>query len=220
MEAAYEIETIILARGSQVATEGDAGAVCEYSVWVSGDGSNWNRLVNRFNIPPGQNVQFKAGTNYDTGTSFQYIRVNLHSLGLYQWKGHTDSQFGLSEVQCYESEIIEGMAKLQAEDPEAPFYDRWGLLSRYGHLAHVARNGQPDPSLYTQDRVKEDAENTLNEMMRLLSQVQIESVYLPGVPLFSTVKVVNAALQRTMRFLIEGKTVSLNVDTFSGTDWP
>jgi len=221
LEAEYFVETIILARGSQAANEGDRGAVCIYSVWISSDGLNWTRLINQFHIPPGQNVEFKAGTNYDKGIKFQYIKIHLHSLGLYDHKGNTDSQFGISEVQCYESEFIYGEAKLQDDNPNDENFDEWGLIKRYdGYLVHVARNGQPDEALYTQAKVDDDAQHVLDEMKRLMSQCQIVSPYLPGIPIFKTVKVINGAMERTVTFFIEGKTITPEGDTFTGTDYP
>ena len=219
--ASKAVETIIVARGSQVATEGDAGAVVIYSLWNSSNGSSWKKLVDPFTIPPGQNVQFKAGTNYDEHTTFRYLRVNCHSLGLYNWKGHTNSQLGISEVQCYESEILTGIAKLQDEDPAAAHFDQWGLLKKYGrHLVYIARGGSPDPALYTQDKVDLDAGFILDEMMRLLSQVEIEAPYLPGVRLYDTIKIRNGALQKTVTMFVESRTVSETGDSIKGTNLP
>jgi hypothetical protein len=220
METAYEIETIIVARGAAIATEGDGGSTVTFSIWISSNGTTWRKIVDRFNIAPGANIQFKAGTNYDEGTSFRYIRINMHSIGLYQWKGHTDSQMNLSEVQCYETEIIRGEAKLQNTDPTAVHYDTWGMLEKYGYLMHRARNGQPDPALYTQSAVDGDASDVLNEMMRLLSQVQADSPYLPGVPLFSTIKIYCPAMQRTATMFVETKSITDGGDSLTGSNYP
>jgi len=217
----YKVETIVMARGNQTTGEGLFAGFCTYSLWVSNDGSGWTKLVDAFALPPGQNITLKAGTNFDADVSFRYIRVNCHSLGLYNWKGHLDSQISLAEIQCYETEYIEGSAKLQLDDPALPNYDVYGLLNRYGgHLVCVARNGQPDPALYTQDKVNDDAQNILDEFMRLIAQVEIDSPNLPGLPLFKTVKITNGALQRTVTFFIESKSLSLDSDKFTGTTLP
>lgn len=221
MATEYEIETIIFARGSQAENEGDSGAVCIFSIWIGPDGSNWTKLISEFHCPPGQNIEFKAGTNYDEHVKFTFIQVRLHSLGLYKHKGHTDSQLSVSEVQCYESEIIKGEAKLQTDDPAAEHYDWWGLIEKYGgHLVHVARNGQPDPALYTQEKVDQDASDILNEMKRLLAQVQIDGMYLPGIPLYSTIRVTNGAIERTVTMFLESKTLTAENDSLTGTNYP
>jgi hypothetical protein len=220
--AIYDIETIIFARGEGIATEGDdgSGGVAEFSIWISSTGATWKKIIAEFKVMPGQNVQFKAGTNFDEGTQFKYIRVHSHGIGLFKWKGKTKSEINISELQCYESEIIRGEAKLQIDDPAAAFYDTYGMLAKYGYLTHIARNGQPDPALYSQSAVDGDAGDVLNEMLKMLSQVQIDSSYLPGIPLFSTIKIVSAALQRTATMFIETKSISDNGDSFTGSNYP
>ena len=220
MGAIHEVETIIIARGSQRANEGDAGAIQELSVYVSATDSDYVQIIKRFQLPPGQNVQFKAGSNFDIGTSFRYIKIYMHSLGLYQWKGHTDSQFNVSEVQCYGSETIKGIAKLQNDDSSAANYDTYNILNRYGQLVHVARGGQPDEALYTQAKVDADAQDVLDEFKRLVAAVEIAAPHLPAVPLYSTIKIVNGAASRTVTFFVESRAFGELGDVYTGTTLP
>lgn len=215
-----EVYTIIIARPAQASTEGDAGAVQAMSVWVSDDGSGWVRIVNAFELGPGQNIRFTAGTNFEEGLRFRYVRINMHSLGLYVWEGHTDSQMGISEVQCYGSETIAGEAKLQGTDPDAPLYDKWGLLEKYGYITHVARGGQPDRMLFTQALADLDARYTLEEIVRLMDRVEIRSPWLPGVPVFSTIRVVNEALGIERTFFVENREAGADGDSYSGSTLP
>jgi hypothetical protein len=57
-------------------------------------------------------------------------------------------------------------------------------------------------------------------MKRLLSQVEARALWLPGVPIFSTTKITNAALARTMTMLVESKTITGDGDTFTGSKYP
>jgi hypothetical protein len=215
-----DVDEIIIARPSQAATEGDAGAVQIMSVWVSEDGAEFKKIVSAFELGPGQNTKLKAGTAYDENTRFQFIQINLHSLGLYKWEGHTASQMGISEIQCYPNEVITGEARLQDEDPEAPLYDRWGLLDKYGIATHVARGGSVDDMLNTQAKADEDARLTLEEIVRLAGGAGVRSPWLPGVPVFSTVRVVNSALGIDTSFFIEEHSAGADGDTYSGNELP
>ena len=216
----FTVETIIVARPSQQANEGDKGGIQSFSTWISQNGSAWTKLVGTTQIPPGQNVQFKAGTNYPSGTKFRHIRINLHSLGLYAWEGHTDSQMGFSEVQCYESEQIRGEATLQDEDSTLPHYDEWGLLKKYGIIVHIARGGQPDPALNSEAKADADAGDVLDEIVRLMVKTVIDTIYLPGVPIFSTIKIHSPTLRKTESVFVESRTLSLSGDTFVGDNLP
>ena len=218
--AIYEAGTIIIARGSQVATEGDAGAVCTFSIHVSADNTTWERIINATTLGPGQNLTFKAGTNFKESQSFRYLKVACHSLGLYQWKGHTDSQIGFSEVQIFESDIIEGIAVMQNDSVDDDYFDYWDILKKYGYLVYVARNGQPDPALYTTAKVQADAEATLEEMIRLLAQIDCCAKFLPAIPIFSTIKITNGVLGRSKTFFVESRAIDNTGDTFTGTTRP
>ena len=206
MEAAYEIATIIIARPSQAAGEGERGASVQFSIWGSLDSSDWTKLAAAFILGPGQNTQIKVGTNWQEGSKFQYIRVNCHSLGLYTGPDNdTDSQMGLSEIQAYENEIIQGEAVLQNTDPSAAHYDSWGLLDRYGIRTFIARDGSPDPALTTQAQCDADAGFVLDEVVRLVSQIQVTAPWLPAVPKFSTIKVANPATGEDATFFVESR---------------
>jgi len=220
LEDRREVETIIVARPSQISTEGDAGAVQSMSIWASDDGSDFIRIVNPFELGPGQNIRFEAGTNFDEGLRFRYLRINIHSLGLYTWEGHTDSQMGISEVQCFGNKIIIGEAMLQADDPDEPLYDRSGLLAKYGVITHVARGGAPDKMLFTKELADLDARYTLEEIVRLLDKVEVRSPWLPGIPVFSTIRVANAVLGIDKTFFVENREAGPNGDTYSGTTLP
>ncbi len=217
-----EVATIIVARPSQSANEGssDLGMAQLMSVWVSDDGADYSQIVAPFDISPGANISFQAGDDFEEGLRFRYIRINIHSLGLYYWEGHIDSQVGISEVQCYENKIIMGEARLQSDDPDAPLYDRWGLLEKYGIMTHVARGCSPDEALYTKEKADLDARHTLEEIVRLASVVGVESPCLPGVPVFSTVRVVNAALGVDVSFFVEGRAAREQGDSYTGAVLP
>lgn len=218
MGAVYEVETIIIARPSQTAAE---TTVQNQSIWVSNDGSAWSKLVDGFDLMPGANQQFKAGTNYDEGTKFQYIRVNLHSLGLYtNSKGSTDSQMGFSEIQCYESEEIEGEAHLVDDDPTSDVYDQWGLLEKYGYINYIARSGTPDSMLYTKELADDDAKFNLLEIVRLVSKVEIHAPWFPAIPIFSTITITNATLGTSQTYFIEQRDAGESGDSFIGMTLP
>jgi hypothetical protein len=223
MGEVLEIETLILARGSQVATEGDAGTICQFSIWVSQDGAGYENIVATFELPPGQNLQFEAGTAFDDGLTFRYIQVRCHALGLYVWGkngGHTDSQMGISEIQAYTSKQIEGLATLQIEDPAADYYDEYGLLDRYGVRTVLARNGQPDPALDTQAKADADAGFCLMEFVRLLSRLTLNFPWLPAVPKFSTIKITNALTGVSASFFVESRSGGQDGYSLTGTTLP
>lgn len=217
-----EVATIIIARPSQVSTEGEVGgAVQAMSLWVSEDASDFIRIVETFELPPGQNVRFNVDSDFEHVKLFRYIRVNLHSLGLYRWgSGKTHSQMGISEVQCYPNEVIMGEARLQAENPDEPLYDRTGLLDKYGVITHVARNGSHDSTLSSQEKADEDARFTLEEIVRLVSRVTIRSPWLPGIPAFSTLRIVNSALGIDKTFFVEEHSASPDGDIYMGNTLP
>ncbi len=224
MEQEYEIDTIIVARPSQRSNEGGTNPddVQSLSVWVCQDNeaSEYVRLIEPFKIMPGANVKFMAGTNFDVGTRFRWIRVNLHSIGLYLWKRGLDSQIGISEVQCYPPREILGEARLQNEDPAEDLYDEHGLLDKYGLITHVARSGQPDTDLNSKSKADLDAAYTLKEIVRLMRKVDIRSPWLPGIPVFSTLKVTNAAMGITRTFFVEGRTSGPDGDYYTGSTLP
>ncbi|OQA87605.1 MAG: hypothetical protein BWY28_01953 [bacterium ADurb.Bin236] len=213
-----EPETIVVARPSQVSTEGEVGGVVQImSVWGSADGDAFVRMAEPFHAPPGGNVHLKAGVNFDRGVNVRYLRVNIHSLGLYKWgRDKTHSQIGISEIQCYPDTTIMGEARLQSEDPGAPLYDRWGLLEKHGLKTHVARGGAEDAALTTQAKVDLDARYTLEEIVRLVSRVSIRSPWLPGVPVFSTIRVINKALGVDETFFVEDRSATEDGDEFGG----
>ena len=190
------------------------------SVWVSDDGADYIRIVNGFDLGPGQNIRFVAGTNFDEGLRFRYLRINLHSLGLYTWEGHTDSQMGISEVQCYGNKILIGEARLQGDYPDEPLYDSAGLLDKYGLITHVARGGAPDRMLFTKELADLDARYTLEEIVRLLDKVEAQSPWLPGIPVFSTIRVVNASLGIDKTFFVESREAGAKGDSYSGSTLP
>lgn len=207
-----EVETIIVARPSMATGE---ITTQQMSIWVSNDGTNWTKIVSAFEVAPGANQQFKAGTNFDEGLKFQYIRINAHYLGTYHnTKGNTDSQFGISEVQCYPPTQIEGLAALQDEDPTADLFDYWGLVKKYGYVTSVARSGQPDSTLYTQALADDDAAWCLKEVIRLLAKVTLRSPWLPAIPWGSTIKITNATLRTSQTFFVESHTAGSDGDTF------
>lgn len=217
-----EVATIIIARPSQVSTEGEvAGAVQAMSLWVSEDASDFIRIVETFELPPGRNVRFNVDSDFEHVKLFRYIRVNLHSLGLYRWgSGKTHSQMGISEIQCYPNEVIMGEARLQAENPGEPLYDHTGLLDKYGVITHVARNGSHDQTLSSQNKADEDARFTLEEIVRLVSRVTIRSPWLPGIPAFSTLRIVNSALGIDKTFFVEEHSASPDGDIYMGNTLP
>lgn len=224
MEQEYEIDTVIVARLSQRSNEGarDPNNVQQLSVWVKQDrgGADYVRLVEPFKIMPGANVKFTAGVNYDVGTRFRWIRVNLHAIGLYHWKHQIDSQIGISEVQCYPHRLILGEARLQSEDPAADLYDEHGLLDKYGYITHVARGGTPASNLNSKEKADTDAAHTLKEIVRLMRKVDISSPWLPGIPAFSTVKVTNTAMGITRTFFVEGRRAGPGGDNYTGATLP
>jgi hypothetical protein len=213
-----EPDTIVVARPSQVSTEGEVGGVVQImSVWGSAEGTVYIRMAEPFHAPPGGNVHLKAGVNFDRGVNVRYLRVNIHSLGLYKWgRDKTHSQIGISEIQCYPDTTITGEAKLQAEDPGAPLYDRWGLLDKHGVKTHVARGGTEDAALTTQAKADLDARYTLEEIVRLVSRVSIRSPWLPGIPVFSTIRVVDATLGVDETFFVEDRTATEDGDEYGG----
>jgi len=220
-----EIGVVIMARPSQVATEGAANKnnIQATSIWVSKEEEpgedDWFLLVPRFRLKPGQNIRYTAGINFDYGTSFRHIRVNMHHLGLY-FRDHTDSQMGISEIQCYPPQTIIGEARLQNTDPGEALYDRWGLLEKYGLITHVARGGSADPALYTQEKADLDARYTLEEIVRLVRNVEIHSPWLPGVPVFSTIAVHNGSLGISRSFFVESHVAGPDGDSYCGTMLP
>jgi len=222
LEELKEVETIIIARGSQAATEGDGGAVQTLSVWTSNDGgANYSKLVSQFNIAPGANIQFEAGNAFDEGLFITNIQVRIHSLGLYKnSRGATDSQMGISEIQAYPPRIIEGRATLQADDPDADYYDENGLLERYGIRTYLARNGQPDPALNTQEKADADAGFVLDEIVRLLRRVTINAPWLPGIPKYSTIRITNTLTGADYGFFVESRNADEGGHSFTGATLP
>jgi hypothetical protein len=217
MGESREVETIVIARPSLEAGE---TTVQQQSVWISNDGSTFTKLIDAFELGPGANQQFKSGTNFDEGTTFRYIRVNIHSLGLYEWKGHTDSQMGISEIQCYPPAQIEGYAELQTDDPTADLYDYWGLLDRYGKLILIARSGQPDSALDTQALADEDAAFNLKEVIRLLAKIEIRSPWFPVIPWGSTIKITNGTTGTSITAFIESRSAGDDGDTYTAMTLP
>lgn len=221
MGAEKQIGTIIIARPSQRSNEGvgNPDGVQRMSVDVSRDGADWTKIIDEFTIPPGGNEKFTDKVNFEEGTTFRYIRVNIHMIGLYIWE-HTDSQMGISEVQCYPPDKIIGEARLQSEHPGEPLYDRWGLLDKYGVITHIARNGSADPALYTQEKADLDAQYCLEEIVRLMDKVTVASPWLPGIPVFSTVKVTNKSLGITRTFFVESRSAGEDGDAYDGVTLP
>ena len=218
-----EVATIIVSRTSQAANEGDVGPGCieQISVWVSNDGASWVRIVDATEIGPGQNMKFVAGTNYDEGTTFQYIRINFHTIGIYHnSKGDSDTQFSIGEIQCYPDTTIEGVAVLQDDDPTDAHYDSWGLLPKYGIINYVARGGEPDSMLYTQELADADAGFVLDEIVRLLDKVEIRVPWLPGIPVFSTIAIHDAAMGTTETYFVESRDAGPDGDVYTGTTLP
>ncbi len=225
MTEVKEVETILISRVSQAANEGDAGAIQQISVWASNDATSWTKLVAATEIGPGQNLKFVAGTNFDEGTAFQYIRVNIHSLGLYvNADGNTDSQISIGEIQCYPSTTIEGTAVIQSDDPTADHYDIWGLLDKYGIINYVARGGEPDSMLYTQELADNDAGFVLDEITRLLNKVEIRAPWLPAIPIFSTIAITDVVMGTTNVYFVESRSASggdgNSEDVYIGTTLP
>jgi hypothetical protein len=81
---------------------------------------------------------------------------------------------------------------------------------------HVARGGAEDAALTTQAKADLDARYTLEEIVRLVSRVSIRSPWLPGIPVFSTIRVVDATLGVDETFFVEDRTATEDGDEYGG----
>jgi len=128
---------------------------------------------------------------------------------------------GISEIQCYEHETIMGEARLQDEDSGAEHYDSGNLLDRYGIITYVARGGQPDEMLSTETKADADASFILDEIVRLTSAIDIHAPWLPGIPVFSTIRIQTGALgNNDVAFFVESRDASEDGDSLRGTTLP
>lgn len=82
--------------------ETETGMGMTVSLWASIDGEKWTKVVDGFVLPPGGQPSFTSDAFKSSARGIRYIRVNMHSLGLYKWNKKTNSQMGISEIQCFQ----------------------------------------------------------------------------------------------------------------------